>query len=337
MRFRNVAFDEVDWKQLNSYDDRTYSQRRAWLEYLMHIGAGRPVIAVLEDGNREAGWFSGMRTSRGGLPVMGSPLPGWNTANMGLNLKPDVPRADAMRALSEFAFRKQLCLYLELADPGATVESAEAAGYSHSVIPGYISDLGLSEDELFNRMDPACRRCIRKAAKEGVVIEEARPDGFAAEYYSQLSEVFLRQALRPTYSQKRVRGADRPRLSLGRSPAHPGQGAGWAEHRDGHIPGFPGTFDVLGQCQRPEHAPSKAQPAAALACHAVLEEPRHPQARLGRHRRLQEKLRGRSARLRPAVQDRPAVARQVARARPQDLQAPQGMAVAIPNPQHETA
>src|SRR3546814_9226114 len=76
------------------------------------------------------GCFTAMRGKRLGLPVLGSPIPGWNTGYMGLNLAPEAPRADALHALSRFAFRDQGCAYLELSDPMADFDSAAAAGYS---------------------------------------------------------------------------------------------------------------------------------------------------------------------------------------------------------------
>lgn len=204
MRFRQVPIDDVDWDSLDRYKDRTYSQRLPWLRYLMQIKAGTPIVALLEDGNREVGCFTGVRTTRLGVPIMGSPLPGWNTANMGLNLQPEIPRSEVLRALARFVFREQHCAYLEVSDPVSDIASAEQANYSINTIEGYVSDLTLSELELFGRMAPACRRCIRKAEREGVVVEMAEPEGFAAEFYSQLTEVFLRQDLTPVYSQARV-------------------------------------------------------------------------------------------------------------------------------------
>src|SRR3546814_19585151 len=90
-----------------------------------------------------------MRGKRLGLPVLGSPIPGWNTGYMGLNLAPEAPRADALHALSRFAFRDQGCAYLELSDPLADFDSAAAAGYSTVTIRGFASDLTRSEDALF--------------------------------------------------------------------------------------------------------------------------------------------------------------------------------------------
>src|SRR3954470_16607508 len=80
----------------------------------------------------------------------------------------------------------------------------------------YKSDLTKSEDELFKGMDSACRRCIRKAEKSGVTIEEARDVEFADEYYAQLKDVFAKQGKVPTYSVERVRTLIKHMLPTGR-------------------------------------------------------------------------------------------------------------------------
>src|SRR3546814_20438995 len=122
---------------------------------------------------------------------------------MGLNLAPEAPRADALHALSRFAFRDQGCAYLELSDPMADFDSAAAACYSTVKISGFASDLTLSADALFARMVSATPRCIRKAEREGVTVEEAAPEGFAAEFHAQLVDVFERQGLITTYYRDR--------------------------------------------------------------------------------------------------------------------------------------
>jgi hypothetical protein len=65
-------------------------------------------------------------------------------------------------------------------------------------------------------MDGACRRCIRKADKSGVVIEEAHDLGFADEYYAQLQDVFAKQGKVPTYAVERVRALLTNLLPTGR-------------------------------------------------------------------------------------------------------------------------
>lgn len=78
-------------------------------------------------------------------------------------------------------------------------------GYTEEAYASYRSDLTRTEEELFNGMESACRRCVRKAEKSGVQIEEAHDLAFADEYYEQLKDVFAKQGLVPTYSVERVR------------------------------------------------------------------------------------------------------------------------------------
>jgi len=94
---------------------------------------------------------------------------------------------------------------MEVSDPYFTVEDGQELGFACQFYTSYRTDLTKSEDELFNSMDSACRRCVRKAEKSGVLIEEAHDAGFAAEYYEQLKDVFAKQGLVPTYKLERVR------------------------------------------------------------------------------------------------------------------------------------
>jgi hypothetical protein len=70
---------------------------------------------------------------------------------------------------------------------------------------GFEIDLTRDENELFANMTSACRRCIRKAEKEGIIVEVAHGLEFADEYYAQLEDVFAKQLLVPTYNVERVR------------------------------------------------------------------------------------------------------------------------------------
>src|SRR3546814_9184891 len=76
MRFRRVPLNDVDWAELDRFADRTHAQRLPWLNYLTAIGAGQPLVALLEDKGKTIGCFTAMRGKRLGLPVLGSPIPG---------------------------------------------------------------------------------------------------------------------------------------------------------------------------------------------------------------------------------------------------------------------
>jgi hypothetical protein len=124
---------------------------------------------------------------------------------MGFNLLPEVSRSAALAAIEEYAWGTLKCLHLEVSDPGLHIEDGQRLGFATEFYSSYRTDLRKSEEELFAGMDGACRRCIRKAEKSGVIVEPAEDEAFADEYYEQLKEVFAKQNLVPTYSLHRVR------------------------------------------------------------------------------------------------------------------------------------
>ena len=112
----------------------------------------------------------------------------------------------------------------------------------------YRTDLTKSEEKLFNGMDSACRRCVRKAEKSGVAIEEAHDPAFANEYYEQLKDVFSKQGLVPTYDLERLRLLVKHMVSLaGCAPA--GSRSGREMHRIRNFPRLQPNRRILGQCQ----------------------------------------------------------------------------------------
>lgn len=210
LKFERVVWEELDWAGFANYPDHNLFQSRAWIEFLAEVQRAEPVAAILTDGRREYGRFVGLVVRRMGMRFLGCPLPGWTTPYMGFNVSPEIPRRLAAEALVEFAFDKLGCIHVELRDRwlGETDVAGLRFGLRQDV--GYDDrtfeiDLTQGEDAIFGRMESACRRCIRQGEKRGVVVEEASDDAFADEFYAQLTDVFVRQGLVPTYSVDRVR------------------------------------------------------------------------------------------------------------------------------------
>lgn len=190
------------WARFDACADRTVS--REWLEFVADTQQATPVAAELRDGATVLGYFTGLVFARLGVRILGSPFPGWTTSYMGFALHPDVPRWIALQALERFAFKDLGCMHFEVVDRYLTIEDGQRVGLPHRLTRSYETDLRESTEKLFERMTSACRRCIRKAAREGVAIEEAKDDEFAGEYHEQLTQVFLKQDLVPTYGVERV-------------------------------------------------------------------------------------------------------------------------------------
>jgi hypothetical protein len=195
----------VDWQSLDNFADRTVFQTVEWLNFVADTQKARPVIAELRENGRLVGYFSGLTVTKFGIKILGSSFPGWTTPYIGFNLLPGASRAAALAAVERMAWSTLKCLHMEISDPLFKVEEGAELGFTCQFYTSYRSDLTKSEEELFKGMDSACRRCIRKAEKSGVVIEEAHDKSFADEYYEQLKDVFAKQRLAPTYDRNRVR------------------------------------------------------------------------------------------------------------------------------------
>ncbi len=205
MKCSLVDFKTADWKKIDSFEDRTVFQTREWVEFVSETQGATPVLAEVRDGSELVGYFTGLTFTRMGVRVLGSSFPGWTTPYMGFNLVPGTSRAAALAAVEDFAWNTLKCLHMEVSDPYFNPEDGQVLGFKCEYYDSYRTDLTRTEDEIFGAMDSACRRCVRKAEKSGVVIEEAHDAAFADEYYAQLKDVFAKQGLVPTYGVERVR------------------------------------------------------------------------------------------------------------------------------------
>jgi hypothetical protein len=205
MKFRPIDFKTANWQHLDSFADRTVFQTREWMQFVGESQDATPVLGELCEGSDVLGYFTGLAFSKFGLKVLGSSFPGWTTPYIGFNLLPGVSRRAALAAVEKWAWEELKCLHMEISDPHFTVADGKALGFVCSSYRSYRTDLRKSEDELFNNMESACRRCIRKAEKSGLTIEEAHDLAFADEYYEQLQDVFAKQEMVPSYTVERVR------------------------------------------------------------------------------------------------------------------------------------
>jgi CelD/BcsL family acetyltransferase involved in cellulose biosynthesis len=218
LRLERLDESRVDWEELDSYADRNVFQMREWLDFIRKTQQAEPVIAAVRREGETLGFFTGLVVQRYGIRILGSPLRGWTTAYLGFNLRQGVARRDAVEALPQFAFRTLGCVHLELRDRQLTVDDVAGLGFDWG--PRWMTTLEVSlrepEEEIIARVTSACRRCIRKAEKVGVTVEEANDVEFADDYYAQLRDVFAKQSLVPTYDRARVVELIRHLLPTGR-------------------------------------------------------------------------------------------------------------------------
>ena len=204
LRIERVPLDAVH-PAVEAQRARNVFQTREWLEFVARSQGAEPVVAHIERDGVPVGVFTGLIVRRFGVRILGSPFQGWMTGPMGFTLAPGEDRAEAVKALTRFAFRSLGCLHVELMDRQSDFEELGEVRARLVEFQTFELDLGQSEEELFAGLSSACRRATRKATKEGVRVEEAHGVEFADEYYEQLLDVFERQGRRPPYGVERVR------------------------------------------------------------------------------------------------------------------------------------
>jgi CelD/BcsL family acetyltransferase involved in cellulose biosynthesis len=216
MELEQLDQARVDWEELDAYADRNVFQTREWLAFIEKTQQAQPVIAAVRQEGTTVGVFTGLVIRRYGIRILGSPFRGWTTGYLGFNLRDGAPRRAAVEALLPFAFRSLRCMHLELRDRDLSLEDVHGLGFDYSAKTIFEVDLRQPEEDIFAGMTSACRRCIRKAEKVGVTIEESEDPEFADDYYAQLRDVFAKQSLVPTYDKSRVTELMRHLLPTGR-------------------------------------------------------------------------------------------------------------------------
>ncbi len=203
-----LTFKRIDletWGQeIGQYADYMAYQTPVWLKFIAATQGAEPVVAALKSGTRTVGHFTGLVVTKWGLRILGSPFPGWASSYMGFCLSARVSHGQAIEALIPFAFKNLRCVHLEMMDRIVQPTTLTALACQYELQTSYEIDLRPDADTLLRNMSRSCRWNIGKAARSGVVIEEAQDASFAQDYYDQLVDVFAKQSLVPTYDLRRV-------------------------------------------------------------------------------------------------------------------------------------
>ena len=198
--------DSADLPPLEHFGNWSICQMPEWLGFVEETQRATSVHAAITTRDGEiVGRFVCLLVNRLGIRIAGAPMRGWTTHYMDANLRSDIPRQAIVRPLLDFTKGELRAHHVEFMDRRLSVEDAQELGVTFDTFRGYEIDLTRSEDELLTAMSSACRRCIRKAEKLGVTIEEASDESFADDYWVQLKDVFAKQGLTPPYGVDRVR------------------------------------------------------------------------------------------------------------------------------------
>lgn len=188
---------------LTRYRNATVFHSAGWHQALDDSLPGRVVRLELTRDREVCGHWCGFFVPKFGFRLFGAPLPGTGTDYMYPLFIETPPPSEFLRAVAAWAASWRLSM-VDLGGEYLTGEALQAAGYRVRPTRTYRVDLRGGEPGVWSGLKPAMRNKVRKAEKQGVVVEVDRSPDFARLYFDMLKAVFRRQKKVPTYDLGRV-------------------------------------------------------------------------------------------------------------------------------------
>src|SRR5690606_21333344 len=194
-----------DWDTLiPRYPGKSLFHESGWLDHIATIYPGSALEYLsVHDGCRPVGYLSVHTMRRFFLKILGSPLPGTGTLEMGPLIEPSVDIGDVIVALSEYC-KATGVKHMELAGYDLEPERARALGLQTSKWLTRLRPLPSNESDAWAAIRSTCRNRIRKALHNGLVAEWTDDPRIIDHFYEQYQEVWAKQGLTIPFGIERV-------------------------------------------------------------------------------------------------------------------------------------
>lgn len=206
IEIRRLPGRPADWDRLIAgYDTKTLFHEGAWLDHVLSIHPdGRIDYFELLDGGARVGLHCGLRVTRMGLPIHGTPLGGTGTNYMGPLVSPDVDQRALARAIRSLMGPRN-GLHMEVSHFAIDDDAWVGAGFERHASVTHLVRLPDDEEEAWAGMKGTCRNRVRKARKNELIVEQIDDVSIADRFFEQFIEVYGKQGMRTPF------GPDRPR------------------------------------------------------------------------------------------------------------------------------
>jgi len=143
----------------------------------------------------------------GFIKLFGSPFEGCQTESMGpLFDESRVDLAEFLPAFVDYLERRMGVAHIEFASNSLAQGPMEGLGFEGQQVPTYRVELTpCDEARTWDRLEGKVRTGCRKAVKAGLSVRMEKQEGFAAECYEHIKEVFTRRGKAVPFGAGRVR------------------------------------------------------------------------------------------------------------------------------------
>jgi hypothetical protein len=206
-----------DWDALiANYDTKTLFHEAAWLDHIQDIHpSGRIEYFEIQDGTERIGLYCAQRITKMGLPIHGSPLGGTGTNFMGPLTDRHVDQRALIEGLLSLAGPRRF-LHLELSNFSLDRSVLEAAGFQVHRSVTHLVPIGPNEDIAWEALRSEARNRIRKAERNGLIVDSSADPRIVREFFDQFTEVYAKQGKVTPFGIDRVQSLYGHLASAGR-------------------------------------------------------------------------------------------------------------------------
>ena len=196
---------DADWDSLVSpYNTATVFHSSGWLNYLKAItgGSALRLRIAAADGQATVGYFCGMVVKKGPFKILGSPMRGWHTPNMGPVANRETFDTAAFIAALDLYCRTNGIDFFETCCDWLDPSQLEKSGFRPSADITHQIQLSTA-DEAWSNLYKTTRNYVRRAEKNGLIVVRADEPDVIGEHFDQLKAVFAKQGIAPPYGSER--------------------------------------------------------------------------------------------------------------------------------------
>jgi hypothetical protein len=206
IRFEQLPGRPPNWDEsIQHFSTKTLFHEAAWLDHVQTIHPeGRIVYYEIHDGRERVGFYCALRITRMMIPIHGSPLGGTGTNFMGPLVKEDVDQERLIQALLRLVGPRHF-LHLELSNPWLNRAVMEKMGFEVQSGVTHVCRLPGDVDAAFASISTEARNRVRKARKNGVVVERTDDPGVVTHFFEQFQEVYGKQGMITPFDESRPR------------------------------------------------------------------------------------------------------------------------------------
>lgn len=205
--FNCVTDDRFQWQLMDKCHGHNVFKTGEWMEFLRKACHVEPFVVAIYCKGDVIGYFVGEKIKKG-ISIVASPFEGCTTSFQGLNMLIEITpeeRVKIYESLAVYLFRARQCLLFQVADWKMNIPDLEHSWLKYEPISGFTIDITQPEEVILGNFHTSTRKNVRKSERMGVIVRQAENlDKFIDDYYRQLTDVFGRQGLKPTYPKKRV-------------------------------------------------------------------------------------------------------------------------------------